>query len=131
MFGFTSLLLSIGLSLNTANSGHFHNQNSSFNFVHNNTREIYTPPNGHNVTQYTDNFENNNSISDATNLCPPYYYLCDRYHTHLEASIHYDYILNDVDYYYFNIFVESYVEILIESFSSNFSVFSYCLSYNI
>ena len=91
----TSLVISCGLSISIMNNVQQQITVTSIGKEQARSGDIYTPPNGANATVFTDVFENNNSISDATSLCPPNYYQSDSYHTYLDASLHYDSIVPD------------------------------------
>ena len=64
-----------------------------------------------------DNYEYNDNYDDAIKLCPDDFYNLNEYQTTLNATLYYNYLTPDHDYYYFTIFTDSYVEIQLNSLS--------------
>jgi hypothetical protein len=114
---FIPLLLSCSLSINSSamplDYGH-----QDCNVIELDTSQCdYVPPaKNRTIRPGCDAYENNDCINDAINLCPSNYYSLSSYNFCLNANIDCgaDQYSDDVDYFYFKLFVDSYVEFEID-----------------
>lgn len=81
------------------------------------------------VRMYGDMYEYNDTLSNAINLSPDNFYELDEYKTSIDASLHTDGQSEDIDFFYFSIFTDSFVSIsastLTEAYSFNFFISKY------
>ncbi len=79
----------------------------------------------------TDQYEPNDNISEATEICSPNFYSQNSYTINLNATLDYTSLFQDVDYYYFTIFTDSNVKIEIEADTAYSGYFQFSLmNYN-
>lgn len=106
-----SVLLSSGLTINTCNvevlKEHENPQTKSIAI-----QEEYLDNDEISLQSYfKDQYEPNNSISTATEICPSNFYSQNSYTISLDATLDYTISCQDIDYYYLTIFTDSNVNI--------------------
>lgn len=112
------------LSLLSTISG-FKENSKKFNVVNHTDylmEEVYVPEinyDGHMKDENEDDYELNDTYSEAINLCPDEYYLMDDYHTQLNAGLDYTRGVVDHDFYYFKLLEESRVSLYLYSSNVN------------
>lgn len=108
------LLISCCLSFCSINNPT--NMNNDADSLPDRSETIYTPaPKYGGLQPSADVYEINNSTDDALDLCPSNHHTLNSYHTYLEANLDYWGGDFDIDFYYFNLFVDSEIEITISS----------------
>lgn len=108
---FSSILLLCSVATSNVSPITSPAMNVSINNTKSSYQLIYTPTGG-SPDFYEDIYETNNNVDTATRLIPNNFYTYNSYQIQiLQASLYRQFGINDIDYYYFTLFTDTYVGI--------------------
>ncbi len=108
---FSSILLLCSVATSNVSPIASPAMNASINNTTSNYELTYTPTGG-SRDFYDDIYETNNNVDTATRLIPNEFYTYNSYQIKiLQASLYRQFGINDIDYYYFTLFTDTYISL--------------------
>lgn len=129
-----SILLCSGMTLNSISTEIIENNNEIQTNTINVQEEFIENDDNDEISllsYFEDQYEPNDNMSDATEICPSNFYSLNSYNINIDATLDYSASIQDVDFYYLTLFTDSNVNIEVEADSSYSGNFDFSLmNYN-